>query len=41
MPTISQLGGANADDAYNLFKSGKLAMYSNGEWQLPEFSSPT
>ncbi len=35
MPTISQLGGANADDAYNLFKSGKVAMYSNGEWQLP------
>ncbi len=35
MPTISQIGGTNADDEYNLFKSGKLAMYSNGEWQLP------
>lgn len=35
MPTISQLGGTNADDAYNLFKSGKLAMYANGQWQLP------
>lgn len=35
MPTISQLGGTNADDGYNLFKSGKVAMFSNGEWQLP------
>lgn len=37
MPTISQLGGTNADDGYNLFKSGKVAMFSNGEWQLPNF----
>ena len=29
------LGGTNADDEYNMFKSGKVAMYSNGEWQLP------
>ncbi len=35
MPSISVLGGTNADDEYNLFKSGKVAMYSNGEWQLP------
>ncbi len=35
MPSISVLGGTNADDEYNMFKSGKLAMYSNGEWQLP------
>jgi len=35
MPTVSQIGGTNADDEYNLFKSGKVAMYSNGEWQLP------
>jgi len=36
MPTVSQLGGTSADDEYNLFKSGKVAIYLNGAWKLPD-----
>jgi multiple sugar transport system substrate-binding protein len=36
MPSVSQLGGTSADDEYNLFKSGKVAMYLNGAWKLPD-----
>lgn len=36
MPSVSQMGGTSADDEYNLFKSGKVAMYLNGAWKLPE-----
>ncbi len=36
MPTVSEAGGASPNDAFNLFKSGKLAMISTGPWMLPE-----
>jgi multiple sugar transport system substrate-binding protein len=36
MPSVSQMGGTSADDEYNLFKSGKVAMYLNGAWKLPD-----
>lgn len=35
MPTVSQAGGSGADDFWNLFASGKIAMVSNGNWKLP------
>ncbi len=35
MPTVSQAGGSGADDFWNLFASGKIAMVSNGAWKLP------
>ena len=36
MPTPSILGGTSPDDAFNLFKSGQLAMMSVGAWKLPQ-----
>ncbi|MBZ0286101.1 MAG: sugar ABC transporter substrate-binding protein [Anaerolineae bacterium] len=36
MPSVSTLGGSNADDAYNFFASGKAAMVTAGSWKLPE-----
>lgn len=35
MPPVSVVGGTGADDAYNLFKSGQVAMITNGAWKLP------
>jgi multiple sugar transport system substrate-binding protein len=34
MPSISTLGGTSADDAFNFFASGKVAMVTGGSWKL-------
>jgi multiple sugar transport system substrate-binding protein len=36
MPSVSVMGGAGADDSFNYFKSGKVAMVTNGSWKLPD-----
>ena len=36
MPSISDMGGASADDAFNMFASGKVAMVSAGAWKMPD-----
>jgi multiple sugar transport system substrate-binding protein len=42
MPSISVMGGASADDAFNFWTSGKVAMVSGGSWKLPDaFSGVT
>jgi multiple sugar transport system substrate-binding protein len=35
MPSVSTLGGASADNSFNFWTSGKVAMVTNGSWQLP------
>jgi multiple sugar transport system substrate-binding protein len=35
MPSISIVGGASADDAFNFFASGRVAMVTGGSWKLP------
>ncbi|MCC7209630.1 MAG: sugar ABC transporter substrate-binding protein [Anaerolineae bacterium] len=35
MPSVSIVGGSNADDAFNFFASGKVAMVTGGSWKLP------
>jgi multiple sugar transport system substrate-binding protein len=35
MPTISDLGGASADDSFNAWLAGRVAMVSGGSWKLP------
>lgn len=35
MPSISIIGGSSADDAFNFFASGKVAMVTGGSWKLP------
>ncbi|MBL8162808.1 MAG: sugar ABC transporter substrate-binding protein [Anaerolineae bacterium] len=35
MPSVSIMGGASADDAFNFWLAGKLAMVSAGSWKLP------
>lgn len=34
-PSVSIVGGSNADDAFNFFASGKVAMVTGGAWKLP------
>ena len=36
MPSVSIIGGSNADDAFNFFASGKAAMVTAGSWKLPQ-----
>lgn len=36
MPSISTLGGASADDAFNFWSSGKAAMVTGGSWKLTD-----
>ncbi len=36
MPKPSIMGGSGADDAFNFFINGKLAMVSGGSWKLPD-----
>jgi multiple sugar transport system substrate-binding protein len=36
MPSISTLGGSSADDTFNFFASGKVAMISGGSWKLSD-----
>jgi multiple sugar transport system substrate-binding protein len=36
MPSVSTLGGTSADDAFNFFVSGKVAMITAGAWKLPQ-----
>lgn len=36
MPSVSTIGGSNADDAFNFFASGKAAMVTAGSWKLPQ-----
>jgi multiple sugar transport system substrate-binding protein len=35
MPGVSIMGGASADDSFNFWLAGKLAMVSAGSWKLP------
>jgi multiple sugar transport system substrate-binding protein len=36
MPSVSDMGGSGADDAFNLFASGQVAMISAGSWKMPD-----
>ncbi len=36
MPTTTQMGGASADNAFNFWLAGKVAMITGGSWKLPE-----
>ncbi len=36
MPKVSIVGGSSADDAFNFWSSGKVAMVSGGSWKLPD-----
>ncbi len=36
MPSISIMGGAGADDAFNFWLAGRVAMISGGSWKLPD-----
>lgn len=36
MPTVSTIGGASADDAFNYWIAGKVAMITGGSWKLPD-----
>lgn len=35
MPGVSIMGGASADDAFNFWLSGRVAMVQSGSWKLP------
>ena len=35
MPSVSDMGGSGADDAFNMFVSGQVAMITAGSWRLP------
>ncbi|MDZ4763127.1 MAG: sugar ABC transporter substrate-binding protein [Chloroflexota bacterium] len=35
MPSISVIGGASADDSFNFWLAGRVAMVSGGSWKLP------
>ncbi|MBE0704222.1 MAG: extracellular solute-binding protein, partial [Afipia sp.] len=35
MPGVSTMGGASADDSFNFWLSGRVAMVSGGSWKLP------
>ncbi len=36
MPSVSTLGGTSADDAFNFWASGKVAMVTGGSWKLTD-----
>ncbi len=36
MPSVSEMGGASADDSFNFWASGKVAMVTNGSWKLSQ-----
>ncbi|MBZ0305028.1 MAG: extracellular solute-binding protein, partial [Anaerolineae bacterium] len=36
MPSISILGGSSADDVFNYWASGRVAMITGGSWKLPQ-----
>ena len=36
MPSVSTMGGASADDAFNFWASGKVAMITGGSWKLTD-----
>ena len=36
MPSVSTMGGASADDAFNMFVSGKVGMISAGSWKIQD-----
>jgi multiple sugar transport system substrate-binding protein len=35
MPSVSTIGGASADDSFNYWLAGRVAMVSGGSWKLP------
>lgn len=35
MPSVSIMGGSSADDAFNYFAAGHVAMVTGGSWKLP------
>lgn len=35
MPSVSIMGGASADDSFNFWLAGRVAMVSGGSWKLP------
>ncbi|MFN8530646.1 MAG: sugar ABC transporter substrate-binding protein [Anaerolineae bacterium] len=35
MPSVSVIGGATADDSFRYWLSGRVAMVTNGSWNLP------
>lgn len=36
MPSVSTLGGSSADDTFNFWASGKVAMITGGSWKLTD-----
>lgn len=36
MPSVSVMGGTSADDAFNFWASGKVAMITGGSWKLSQ-----
>lgn len=36
MPSVSILGGTSADDVFNYWASGRVAMINGGSWKLPQ-----
>lgn len=36
MPSVSILGGSSADDAFNYWLNGRVAMVTGGSWKLPQ-----
>jgi multiple sugar transport system substrate-binding protein len=36
MPGVDEMGGASADNAFNMWLAGRVAMISGGSWKLPE-----
>jgi multiple sugar transport system substrate-binding protein len=36
MPTVSILGGSSADNAFDYWAAGRVAMVSGGSWKLPQ-----
>ena len=41
MPSVSTIGGASADDAFNFWLDGKVAMITGGSWKLPDALAKT
>lgn len=41
MPSVSEMGGSSADDAFNYWLSGKVAMITGGSWKLPDALTQT
>jgi ABC-type sugar transport system, periplasmic component len=35
MPSVSLMGGASADDSFNFWLAGRVAMVAGGSWKLP------